>query len=691
MVFKILHFRIIVLTVGMSLSFLYSNGQDQGDDFPPQDSTFNEEGSEDARYDFDVQLSESYDTLLCLTQVAENDSIYIPFTNLGNITLTQLTYTYDLGSQTVGPLQWTGSVETNETGYLSLDPFLNAGFGQITFTLFTESPNGVNDADPTNDTVEVTVTIGEIPQLPASLIHAQKCFNDTLEIGSNLPQSHSFYWHSNNDSARVQSVTEEGLYTVEALSFEGCTNEAQYFVEDYPAPDPNWIDRDTFCLNESPVMSVSNKFTSFQWQGSGIVLSDSAFSPVTSGIVSLQVTDTNNCTFTFDTAVHVSDQPGVTYPGKVEFCKGDFAQVNPAIAQGQLNFNYAWSDGNTSQARNIGSPGNYRITISDEYGCYKVDSLVVVENDLPEPKVAGPSSFCSGEEVVVASNKLFSNYRWNTGNRNRTQTVNSGGTYKLTVTDKNNCRNSTSFYIEEIKPRFSLGGDTVLCNGDALLIDLEGSGDEFNWNDGSQNSKRIISEFGVYSVSVVDSGCTFVDTFIVDDIDKPQVDFSFDVDNFTVYFRSSTTNADSIKWIFEPGQFSSKKYPDYTYSEIGTFPVELEASNICGKESIIRYVSVGSIGLMNHEIFDEFTLSPNPVASGDVLNIRLSGIEKSAVTLRVYNALGQLMLENKSSLDSHKTLVRLNLVGLAAGNYFITASSDEEPGKIETKQFVITK
>lgn len=684
------HIRVFLLTWIAFFLIGTTCAQNAGDN-QPNDSSNNDGETEETRHDFDVQLAESFDTILCLTQVSEGDSVFVPFINAGNVKLSTLDYTYDIGNQIIGPLQWSGDVATNDTGYLSIAPFINPGVGQIVFHLFTANPNGVQDSNPSNDTIEVTVIIGDVPQLPSSLIHAEICIHDTLAIGSNLPQGYSFYWPAVQDTARVQNISESGSYLVEASSQDGCTSIAQYLVDYFPVPDADWLDRDTFCLNASPKISVSSKFTSFSWSGSGTVLRDSVFIPSQTGQIGLDVTDTNNCSFSFDTSIHVSDEPAVTYPQTVDFCEGEFASVNPAIIQSQSNFTFRWSDGNSSHSRKFGSPGSYQVTVTNEFGCVKMDSIDVIENDLPQPQIVGPASFCTGKSITVASDKIFSQYRWNTGNKKMNQTVHSGGNYEMTVTDQNQCENNTSIYIEELKPRFDLGNDTLLCKGDALLIDLDGSGSKFKWNDGQLNSRRTISNPGTYSVSVTDSLCTFIDTFIVSEIKKPEVNFDFDVDNFSVYFTSAAIFADSLQWTFEPGVFSNRQNPVYTFNEIGTFPVQLSAFNICGAKTITRNISVGSIGVLNEDVFEQFSLFPNPVASGDHLNVRLSSHSGSRVQLKIYDALGHLMFERRALISGKATQISLNLNAVAAGNYFLVVSSDENSSRFETKQFVVTK
>lgn len=685
-----LHIRLLFLTIAIMLSGHAGYAQDGGTEFP-EDSPHDNPGNEAGRLNYDVQLSEFYDTLMCLVHISESDSVFVPFTNAGNSTLTSLNYTYELNNQTYGPLSWSGNVETDEVGFLSIPPFINAQAGQIVFSLYTENPNGTADENPSNDSIVVTTTVGVVPQLPFTSIQSQFCANDTALLGSNLPAQYSFYWNQLQDSSRIQQVTSSGTYSVKAYSQDGCTTEAQYLVETLPVPDSKLTNQDTFCLNESPKIEVSSKFTSFSWQGSGTVLNDSTFIPASTGKISLDVIDSNNCSFSFDTLIQVANEPAVSYPGGVNFCSGDLAQISPAIAPGNSPLSFNWNDGNRSLNRMIKSPGVYTVTISNAYGCEKTDTVSIIENPLPVPAIVGPDAFCSGDEIVVASNKMFTRYHWNTGNKNRVQKIKEGGKYILTVTDHNNCVNTAEVVIDEMKPKFDLGSDTILCKGDALLVDLEGAGSVYEWNDGLQNAKRFISESGEYSVTVTDSLCVFTDTFHVDEITKPDVDFGFDVDDFSVHFSNFSINADSFMWTFEPGVFSTGENPSYIYNEIGSYTVKLKGFNACGYESISKNISVGSISVLEHHVLDDFIVFPNPVQTGSALNLKISGFKGSQIQIKIINALGQQMFEERSPVSGRTAEIKLNLKNLSAGNYFLLVSDPDISDKYDVKQFVISK
>lgn len=653
------------------------------------DGSYDGNGSEDDLNDYDIAIPSSFDTLLCLAEVSEGDSIYIPFVNQGAVTITSFSYSYLLNGQSEGPFHWTGSVEQNFGGELVIPPFTNASPGQIVFTLYTENPNGQQDQNTSNDTAVVTITVGEVPQLPFTAVQTDICENDSLTLGNNLPSNYSYYWTEFSDSSRLQIANNSGTYSVDAISADGCITPAVYYVNHFPAPDRQLTPVDSFCMNESPEISVSSKFLSYSWSGPGSVVNDSVFLPEASGNVTLSVTDTNNCNFTFDTSIHVGESPQITYPGAVEFCEGNFALIQPAISDGGETLEFLWSDGNPSQNRNLGTPGRYTVSVTNLSGCKKIDTIDVQRNPLPQTNIVGPSSFCSGSSIAVATDKIFSKYRWNTGNRNRTQQITEGGIYSITITDDKGCVNSTEFNIEEITPKFDLGGDTVLCSGDVLIIDLEGRGDVFRWNDGSNQAKRFITDEGSYVVNVQDSICTFLDSLVVKSIEQPQVDFQYEVNNLEVTFTNLSVQADSFLWYFEPGEYSNAIDPIYEFGDIGEYNVVLEGFNICGAKTVNKEIAVGSISVLDHSRIKNLNLFPNPVNAGGTLNLDLEGISGNNINFRIYNSLGQMMLQEVVSPKNDGLQIQINVSGLSAGTYFLQVADARDKSLIETKQFVI--
>ncbi|MDO1451137.1 PKD domain-containing protein [Rhodocytophaga aerolata] len=59
-----------------------------------------------------------------------------------------------------------------------------------------------------------------------------------------------------------------------------------------------------------------------------------------------------------------------------------------------------------------------------------------------------------------------------------------------------------------VSPAFSLGNDTLLCNGESLLLDVSSQQGVYRWQDGSAKSTFTVKQSGVYWVDICTNGCS---------------------------------------------------------------------------------------------------------------------------------------------------------------------------------------
>lgn len=59
----------------------------------------------------------------------------------------------------------------------------------------------------------------------------------------------------------------------------------------------------------------------------------------------------------------------------------------------------------------------------------------------------------------------------------------------------------------------------------------------------------------------------------------PNASFEIEIDELTVQFNNTSTDATSYIWVFGDGNTSTESDPTHTYAEAGTYPVELFATN----------------------------------------------------------------------------------------------------------------
>ena len=82
----------------------------------------------------------------------------------------------------------------------------------------------------------------------------------------------------------------------------------------------------------------------------------------------------------------------------------------------------------------------------------------------------------------------------------------------VTITDENGCTGSASESITILTaPNIAIGGDTITCEGDSVLLTLEGSFDSestINWSDNTHETTTYGFPGNIYSVNVSQNGCS---------------------------------------------------------------------------------------------------------------------------------------------------------------------------------------
>ncbi|HEY3386977.1 MAG TPA: hypothetical protein VGK46_10725, partial [Saprospiraceae bacterium] len=178
----------------------------------------------------------------------------------------------------------------------------------------------------------------------------------------------------------------------------------------------------------------------------------------------------------------------------------------------------------------ITTTGTYSVTLDD--GCLATtDEIDVIVLDPPSPFDLGEDVFlCLGEELLISFDPALGDFLWQDGNTSSTYTVQSGGTYVLTIS--NMCGSETDeIVISDLEvPEVEIGPDEqVLCDGDILEIEIDEDLGEILWNDGSSEPNYEITSAGVYTVFVTNQCGTGSDQISVSIVDPPVVELGPDL------------------------------------------------------------------------------------------------------------------------------------------------------------------
>ena len=243
------------------------------------------------------------------------------------------------------------------------------------------------------------------------------------------------------------------------------------------------------------------------------------------GLYDVTVTDANGCTATSSTAISDSIPWTASLLTVVGIaCFGDSsAQVTATITggTGSAPFSYLWSNGETTATASNLPAGTHTITITDNNGCTSVESITITQPALLVALATVSDSInCNGasDGVLTASGSGGTtpySFDWNTGQTTATISGVPVGTYVVTVSDANGCKDRDTVVLSEppVLAVSAIAIQNVSCNGgadgQAVAIASGGTpGYTYSWGNGTSNDTTTGLSALTYGITVQDSkGC----------------------------------------------------------------------------------------------------------------------------------------------------------------------------------------
>jgi gliding motility-associated-like protein len=267
----------------------------------------------------------------------------------------------------------------------------------------------------------------------------------------------------------------------------------------------------TLCGGDSLVLTPGEGFASYVWQDGSTGSTYTVTQP--GGLYYVQVAAESGCA--------AADQINVDFYPEIELdlgadtivCQGESITMD---APGGMT-SYTWQDGSTGTSYTATETGNYWVTVFNEFGCSKTDTLYLYVDPSPTTLDLGnDTAVCAGYPYTINPG-FYLEYLWQDGSTESTYTVTEEGTYTLTV--MGGCNDATdSITISYLPPiEVDLGADMNICSGDFVDLDAGFGFVNYQWQDGTNSQYYNVYESGVYSVTVTDIyTCQGGDTIVVE-------------------------------------------------------------------------------------------------------------------------------------------------------------------------------
>lgn len=276
---------------------------------------------------------------------------------------------------------------------------------------------------------------------------------------------------------------------------------------------------------------------------------------------------------------------------------------------GNPGASYLWNTGATTQTLTVSDPDLYSVEVTQN-GCSAKDTINVytafgpVTSDftfdilntcLPAPVQFTAVPFVCPGATVASYSWVFGDGETST-EENPQHIYTSAGdfTVRLFVTDTDgytSTRSKKVTIVDNPLPVVDLGPDTVICDGNSIMLSVENPGATYLWNTWDTGPEIEAYFAGEYSVEVTLDGCTRTDTIFVESRPVIFADFSYTVDDgsclpinvsFAEYSESCSSPVVEWLWEFGDGSTSTEQNPTHAYAAEGEYHVKLSVRDGSG-------------------------------------------------------------------------------------------------------------
>ncbi|GAB4376209.1 MAG: hypothetical protein Kow0075_03130 [Salibacteraceae bacterium] len=364
-------------------------------------------------------------------------------------------------------------------------------------------------------------------------------------------------------------VNSTGIYSVVKQNTYGCIAKDTVSVIVYTNPVPELGPAIVAC-SDSSIVLYPGVFAAYSWSNGA---TDSTIAPMTSGVYSVTVSDSNGCQGTDFTSVQFYPVPATNLGSDTALCESSAPYVLNAGNSGY----FLWNNGTFNNSLMIYSSGTYWVKRTNLFGCSSSDTVVVTVWGDPVPELGSDTAFCEGETIWLYPGD-FPFYTWSNGSMNDSVQAVVNGMYAVTVTDSNGCSGEDQVAIDIIDlPVVDLGPDTAICADMAPYVLQTNSDGSHLWNTGDITNTLSVHSSGHYWVMVSNSfGCVNTDSVMVDVNPLPQPQLGNDIE----YCGDTTI-------MLSPGVFAGYVWSDSTTStqltvtESGIYRVTVTDLNGC--------------------------------------------------------------------------------------------------------------
>jgi len=233
-------------------------------------------------------------------------------------------------------------------------------------------------------------------------------------------------------------------YFLEITGANGCVYEDSITVAVQPYPTITFGGDTTVCFSH-PITITATGGTTYAWENS-MSGSSITFVPAASDTLTVLVTDIYGCSSTDSVGFDVLPLPVPGITGSAEICQFDTTTLT---ASGGVS--YQWSSGQPTVSADIYSTVaglyTYYVIATAPNGCTDTAFHQLTVHAVPAINLGADTIICEGTSLLLDAANSGATYNWSTSATSQTISVNTAGTYLVTVTDAFLCHNTDSIVV----------------------------------------------------------------------------------------------------------------------------------------------------------------------------------------------------------------------------------------------------
>lgn len=336
------------------------------------------------------------------------------------------------------------------------------------------------------------------------------CYGDTLVLDA-TPCFTQYLWNTGTSGQSI-FVTTPGQYWVTVHDGNDCEASDTINIEFFPdiLGQLDLGSDTTLCWGDELLLEAGEGFDSYEWQNGS---SATSFLVQEEGLYWVTVSSpcgTATDSITVDYSVELNPDLG----NDTLVCTGESLILDPGIGFP----GYQWNTGSQDSLIVVTTSGEYWVIVFDASGCQASDSINIVfsTDSLYQNPLGSDTTLCYGEELLFSLNEGYESYLWQDGSSDNEFLVQYPGLYWVILTSE--CGTVTDSVFVGFFPEINLnlGNDTLLCEGEGIILSAGFGFSGYLWNDGSTGVQNYVTNQGLYSVEVWDANnCSAFDEIYI--------------------------------------------------------------------------------------------------------------------------------------------------------------------------------